>query len=198
MAHRRSFRGRGISESQRRKKSWVQTAKLVGSGSGAPGFSTSLSVALTTPATIGDSTLVVDALLAGDGTGTNPLFSVLPEEATILRIRGSLLFPKNQTDGLGTVSQQFVFGLGVKSIVGTTSDSYPGPISDASWDGWMYLRQSALPPVDANATIIDVKSMRKLKSGDHFFVAVEGLTGTGGTGVTVEWVYDLRLLLLLP
>ena len=198
MAHRRSSR-RGVSDTQRRKKAWFTVKEIVGGGGASPGFQTSFSTTLTTPGVGGTSTRSVFALLAGSGTGADPLVSQIPEESTILRMRGSLLFPKNVPDtGGGPADSQFAVGFGVTAIRDSNADSYPAPISEGDWDGWMFLRQSAVSPVDSIGTMVDVKSMRKVKSGDFFFISFEASAGVNVLNTVGLWMLDLRILLLLP
>ncbi len=201
MAHRRSTRGRGISDAQRRKKTWA-AVKVVANGAGTAGDPDFLTAfVLETPAagSAGESQSDVLALIdSGSSLGTGDELSTLPEESTILRMRGSLVFPKTDgtpTAGLG-VTTQFALGIGVASIRAIVGGSSPLPISDADWDGWMFLRQSAVAPLDSVGTIVDVKSMRKLRGGDALFIAAE--TINQATGVSGQWTMDLRLLILLP
>jgi len=199
MPHRRSLgRGRGISQSQRRKKTWIAVKNVV-DVSRTPGFLTSFAIEVVTPVGLtGSSTVEVLAAMTGDGTAGSPFISTLPEESTILRIRGSVLFPKNVIDASGTlIEAEFAIGFGVKAISDNLIPSFPAPVTDVDWDGWMFRRESAVSPVDSEGTVIDVKSMRKIKSGDAFFVAVEGVSGTAAS-TTGVFVMDLRLLLLLP
>ncbi len=199
MAHRRT-RSRGISQTQRRKKTWLQLRTVIGVGDQTPGFQTSFGLGVDTPGSFGSSDRDGFFAATGDGTGAAPFQSSLPEESTILRVRGSLQFPKTEvTGGGGTfgIANQAAFGFGVAPLTDNFNSSYPGPITDADWDGWMFLRQSTLPPVEANSGIVDVKAMRKLRSGDTFFVMAEGLQ-IAATTVPFEWAFDLRLLILLP
>ncbi len=199
MAHRRSFRGRGISDAQRRKKTWI-SIKVATTGAGPldPEFLTAFTLTTPAAATAGESVVDTLALISDPLTGIGDELSTLPEESTILRIRGSLTFPKS--DGTPsttpTVSVQHAFGIGVASIRSLVGGTSPAPIVDADWDGWMFLRQSTVAPVDSIGTVVDVKSMRKLRGGDALFVTAE--TVAIGAGVEVSWAMDLRLLILLP
>ncbi len=202
MAHRRSFgRGRGISETQRRKKAWFSVKFPIAAQVLDSLFQTS--IRMVTPATTasaGSTTLdVLGAVDAGSGTDEGDEFSTLPEECTILRARGSLLFPKN-TAGAGAtdVADQYAFGFGVTDIRTIVNATVPGPIVDTDWDGWMFLRQSALPPVEANSGIVDVKAMRKIKTGDAFFLAAQAVNGNASVTPLGQFQFDLRLLILLP
>jgi len=203
MAHRRGgFRGRGISDSQRRKKAWFQLVTATGAtGAGLSAISSAIATNLGATAGVlgGTNKSVFAAVSLGALTASGDELSTLPEESTILRIRGSLLFPKNVVgSGVDVVADNYSFGFGVTDIRSIVNATVPGPILDASWDGWMFLRQSGLPPVEANSGIVDVKAMRKLKTGDAFFVAMESVSGDTTITPAFDFLYDLRLLILLP
>ncbi len=197
---RRAFRGRsGISQSQRRKKTWVQVVEAAGGSANAPGFVSTFEVALAPNTTPGNNTKFGFVVASGDGTQGAPLVSNLPSESTILRIRGSLAFPKNNYNGTGLVNTQVAIGYGVTSLTDLNSDSYPGSISDGSWDGWMFLRQSAVAPVDSEGSIVDIKAMRKINDGETLFVQTESVAGDGTPSAAVQlFQLDIRILLLLP
>jgi len=103
MAHRRgSFRRSGISQAQRRKKTWISVKQSSGlATSGEANFRTSIQMNLPATGASQDATTKVSLALVSDFPGTTPGTqgleeSTLPEESTILRVRGSLLFPKNE------------------------------------------------------------------------------------------------------
>jgi len=197
MAHRRSFT-RGISQSQRRKKTWIQLKQLAPSGGEIPGFITTFQSFIPATGPSGNGARAGFIFVTGDGTAEFPLVSNFPEECTILRIRGSLLFPKYITsEPLGTTDVATSFGFGVAAITDLDAQSYPAPGSNADWDGWMFKRQSPVSPVDSAGTIVDVKAMRKIKSGDCFFTMAESVA-LGTTSTDAQWQYDMRLLILLP
>jgi len=204
MAHRR-FRGRGISDSQRRKKAWIGLKQLVPGTPGSGDGSFTTSIKLTTPIGSGSTapgnfSSAIAAFISDPDPQIGEEASTLPEECTILRARGSLLFPKTVP---GTVANQIdiqhSFGFGVTDIRSIASGIAPGPILDVDWDGWMFLRQSTVAPVDSVGSAVDVKAMRKIKTGDAFFVAATAMDVAGGAFVpTADWIFDLRLLILLP
>ena len=106
MVHRRSFKGRGISESQRWKKAWISVKEeLVGAGAGNASFvsSVNMSVPLSVSGGIGAISNSVFALVSDPDATVGEEASTLPEECTILRSRGSLVFPKT-TFAAGTNS----------------------------------------------------------------------------------------------
>ena len=202
MVRSRSFRGRGISDSQRRKKTWISAKVALGAPvAGDAAFTTG--IVIETPATtdIGDIGNAGFALIFAGGSGEGDEVSSLPEESTILRARGSLLYPNNnvsesaQAPSAQTTTYSFGFGVtDVRSLVGGT---VLGPIVDADWDGWMFLRQSGLKPLDGNATMVDVKAMRKIQSGDALFFAAQSVSGFGAAAIG-EFAFDMRFLVLLP
>jgi len=206
MAVRRSFaRGRGISESQRRKKTWI-SVKVPTAATGLDTAQFQTAAFLEVPATstpIGSTQKAGLALIEdpGGSATVGAEQSTLPEESTILRARGSLLFPKNtalEGTASSTLTDQYAFGFGVTDIRGAVQGTFPGPILDADWDGWMFLRQSAVAPVDSDGTMVDVKAMRKLKGGDCLFFAVESVSGDGVSTPAGVFIFDMRLLILLP
>jgi len=63
----------------------------------------------------------------------------------------------------------------------------------------MFRRQSSVSPLDSEGTNVDVKSMRKIQDGEAFFVSTEVVRGQAVVSeVFHTWIYDLRLLVLLP
>jgi len=202
MSRRGSFtRPRGISQSQRRKKTWISVKAAVATPSAGDSiFTTSFQLPVAqTGASDGSHSEVAFGLIDVGAAGDGDEFSTLPEECTVLRIRGSLLFPNNAFASGDTLPiNNHAFGIGVTDIRSIVNSNFPGPIIDSDWDGWMFLRQSALKPLDAQATMMDVKSMRKIKTGDALFFAAQTVNGTGGGGASADWAMDARILVLLP
>ena len=202
MARRGSFRGsRGISDSQRRKKAWVSIKNILDpSGAQQSNFQTSLVINLPeSTAGPGGRAEAFRGVIADPVSGVGDEFSTLPEESTILRVRGSLLFPAHDiTATAASVGAQYAFGFGVTDIRSIVNGVAPGPIVDADWDGWMFLRQSAVADITYPGSVIDVKAMRKIKTGDAFFMAAQSVTGFAATAPAEDFTFDLRLLMLLP
>jgi len=187
MTRRGSFRGRsaGISEAQRRKKSWF------GSTSSADG---------------GRANTVVISLAGGALPQVATFFfrSTVNEslaESTIIRIRGSIELPSNTLVHVNAdLDQQFAFGMCVVSEAAAEVAAVPNPASaeGASWDGWMFYRSQNQKVLDANAGIFDVKAMRKWKSGDAYCL-VYGSAGRLLTGaIASDCFISMRTLFLLP
>ncbi len=206
MAHRASFRRSGISQSQRRKKTWGSLKIETTASPSTTNAAFTTSIKLRSNIVIGASTAAgnmrkgyLGLVSEGVSAGVGDELSTLPEECTILRARGSLLFPKTEV-GTGTeVDTQQVFGFGVTDIRSIVNAAAPHPGLDPDWDGWMFLRQSAVAPVDSVGSIVDVKAMRKIQTGDAFFVAVTSMNiGASGAVAAADWIFDLRLLILLP
>jgi len=195
MPRQRSFRGRGVSQSQRRKKSWFALKLVISTGIQVPGYDTMFQLETVADSTVGRSVRDGFIAMSGDGTAIAPFTSTIPEESTILRVRGSLVFPKYDTSA--ATGTDHSFGFGVSAISDLNSDSYPGPLSDIDSDTWMFLRKGAIAPLDAAGTIVDVKAMRKVVSGDAFFVMAETTTSSSNPTDGL-WQFDLRLLILLP
>jgi len=202
MAHRRgSFRK--ISDSQRRKKSWISVKTAVGGG-GAGDSSFVTSIQMFTPMTLTTGGSTEDDLFALVSSGQvteGDEVSTLPEECTILRSRGSLLFPKNVPSSdptTGGAADNYAWGFGISDIRSLVNGFSPGPIVDSDWDGWMFLRQSGVSPLDSEGTMVDVKAMRKIKTGDALFFAAQAVNGDGVETPAATWLFDMRLLILLP
>jgi len=198
MAHRSSFRGRGISQSQRRKKTWT------------PFFA---------PATFDGITFgsvnqlilnfqAAEILSTPSGSGqTVGFFSQddFPEESTILRIRGSLELQKNELPiSSSGRAATFAIGIGVMERTAAELGVVPNPASPdgAAWDGWMFYRSTMLPPVEAESSTFDVKSMRKVQGGYSMIVVAGSFQASPDDGTTdipaISASMVARALVLLP
>jgi len=209
MARRASFRGRGISQSQRRKKAWSALSgpavgqDLTGQGPFTPTLNYQIAAGTTDAFGLGADALaftVESGQLEGD----------IPQEATILRIRGSLILNKNVTDVGNTppISDQgidtFAFGIGVMETGATRLGAFPNPATPdgSDWDGWMFYRSINSAVLDAEGSIIDVKAMRKVQSGQTL-IMVAGVQSAMydnavGTLAGLSAALTARILLLLP
>ncbi len=202
MAHRRgSFRRAGISQSQRRKKAWIGVKTANGAvGATQVLFNTSIVMETAiTGAAAGAQQTDTFGLVGSGAVEAGDEQSTLPEESTILRARGSLSFPKNSsTGGQGPANDNYAWGFGVTDIRSIVAAVVPLPITDVDWDGWMFLRQSSVAPVDSEGTMVDVKAMRKIKTGDALFFAAQAVSGDAVATPIGTWIFDMRLLILLP
>jgi len=140
-------------------------------------------------------------LLAGPGDSVSLL--VFPSQAgftesTILRIRGSLSVPKGKWDS--ATIEAFAFGIGIVSDQSAEALAVPNPATATGydWDGWLFLRQSNQATVEAQATIVDVKAMRKWKSGDSIVFVAGAATNDPSGVVSSAFGFSLRGLFLLP
>jgi len=201
MAHRsRNFRGRGISDSQRRKKSWIQITGPTVSSDGtiaSPDVQTP-NMNFVIPSATGTSL----PSSASVGLISDPVLDKVPAESTILRLRGSVNLPKNIIDL--TDVNTFAIGIGVMEATAAALGAFPNPATPAggAWDGWMFYRSSQQGALDSNAGIIDVKSMRKVQSGSAIII-VFGQFNSSTDGsfpdiVAAEMQLNLRGLILLP
>ena len=204
MAHaRRSFRGRGISDSQRRKKSWIQ---VTGPTTGSDGVSANPDIQ-----TPNINMFILEDLVGGvvdQGLGhsigliSDPVLDKVPAESTILRIRGSMNLPKNIV--LVNVVTNLVIGIGVMETGAAQLGAFPNPATPegGAWDGWMFYRSQQAGSLDANATVFDVKSMRKVESGSSIII-VFGQFVSRSDNVAPQTLdqlaqVNLRALILLP
>jgi len=182
---RSTFR-RGISDTQRRKKAWIDMNAAPVLGLDQSGGSLDLQ-------TIGANEQVA-VLQFPSQSGFL--------ESTILRIRGSLTVPKSTYDLVTPFANViFAFGIGIVSDDAAAALAVPNPATATGydWDGWMFLRQSNQSTVESQATMVDVKAMRKWKSGDSI-VFVVGVTSNDTTPSVPggSWGFSLRGLFLLP
>jgi len=196
MAHRRSFRG-GISQSQRRKKTWIPF-KAPYTSDGTLFGDIGLIINFQAPAVAAQVSPI------GQAIGFFSDLGEVPEESTILRIRGSLELPKN--DVSTAAGEVHAIGIGVMERTAAELGAVPNPASPegAAWDGWMFYRSTMLPPVEAESSLFDVKSMRKVQGG-YAAIVVAGSYATnevaGGSGTTIPAIDAKlvgRLLILLP
>jgi len=189
MAHRRSFRsGRGISDSQRRKKAWIDM-------NAAPGFGEDIAGGSLGTATLGAPGEDVGVLVFP--SSTNQAFA----ESTILRIRGVLNVPKSTSVNQADMTSVFAFGIGIISEQASevlTAIPNPATASGWDWDGWMFLRNNYTTPVDPAGEIVDVKAMRKWHSGDSIVFVAGVATSEVAGEVGQIFQFSLRGLFLLP
>jgi len=161
-----SFRGRsGISESQRRKKTW--TGFVVGTGM-KNGFS------LPVPAAPDNSESLALIFFPADGTAAL-------SESTLLRIRGTVSIPKSTP--ASPVNTVVAFGIAMVTNEAAAAGSVPNPatVFGADWDGWLFYRSTVLDTVETQAGIFDAKAMRKFNGGTSL-VFVGGAATDTGTG----------------
>jgi len=189
MAHRRggSSRGRGISQSQRRKTKWVS-------------FGTDSNI----PISIGIINEVGNQVTGTEVTATAFIADPMSEglqESTILRIRGSLFLRENKKAALlsNRFSEAFAYGIGVVTQEAAEAGAVPNPASvdGASWDGWMFYRSQMEPNIDAQSTVIDVKAMRKLESGYTLVFVLGAVFNDAYTAVQPEAQLAARILFML-
>jgi len=195
MAHRR-FRS-GISQSQRRKKVWAAFQTLANADGQ---LSTELTLILNfdaTPLTVGAVSSAAIGYVFGQDS--------IDKESTLMRTRGALQMQKNEVDNAAGGDQTvFAFGIGVMETGAATLGAFPNPASPAGavWDGWMFYRSQNQGAVDANAGIVDVKSMRKIQSG-YSLIMVMGVhtvsnDGSPPANVPMDGFFTGRGLFLLP
>jgi len=127
MANRsRSTFRRGITETQRRKKSWIDMN--VGPAQGED---------------VSAGGLTPSALVAPGGEISILQFPSQPGfmESTLLRIRGVLSVPKSTYTSAPDGTEVFAFGIGVVSDVSAAASAVPNPATAIGydWDGWLFL-----------------------------------------------------------
>jgi len=127
-------------------------------------------------------------------------------ESTLMRIRGSLLMEKNTVAGAIEGHVTFAFGIAVvesTNLLGPFT-KFPNPANPvgAQWDGWMFYRSINTAILDAEASIIDVKSMRKIQSGYSLIFVYGGYASSDDdanvTTPALQATLTARGLFLLP
>jgi len=184
MAHQRVFRGRGISQSQRRKKTWTSLSNSDISCSG---------VSLVVP-DVGPGPSAAVALRGVESSEAGGFV-----EGTILRIRGSIEVPKTVVDSNG-IFTTVAFGIGFVTNEAFQAGAVPNPAigTGADWDGWMFYRSNVQGSLDANAGIFDVKAMRKWEDGMTFCLIAGVCNDSGVTPGEQITFLVARALILLP
>jgi len=182
---RSTFR-KGVSQTQRRKKAWIDMNLGPARGEDIIG-----------------SALLPPDIVAGPGESVAVL--QFPSQAgfiesTILRIRGYVDVPKSASSIGADGSSATAFGIGIVSDQAATALAVPNPATATGqdWDGWMFLRSSSQIAVDINGTMLDIKSMRKWQSGDSIVVVAGAATTAAGGYSSLSVAFSLRGLFLLP
>jgi len=94
----------------------------------------------------------------------------------------------------------FAFGIGIVSDAAAEALAVPNPATATGydWDGWLFIRQSSQIAVDIQGTVVDVKAMRKWKSGDSIVFVMGSATDEVGGAASGSASFSLRGLFLLP
>jgi len=187
----RGLRSRSsFARSSRRKSSWG-----FGPATSTDGESQSLSASA--------------AILAGQAV------SILADGQTLVRTRGDFnIFL--QTAGTQADGFSGAFGIGVATTAAITAGvaSVPTPITEETWDGWLYHRYFSVicaEPIavattskigaqvhDVAAALrfeVDSKAMRKLTQDQTIYAVIEVIE----IGVaTARWAFNSRMLFKLP
>ena len=133
--------------------------------------------------------------------------SVLTDGTTLVRTRGQLDVILAAASAAGD-GYQGAFGIGVttQAAVAVGITAVPTPITEQTWDGWLYWTPISVHVGEATAgdknwasgaqrTTVDSKAMRKLKEDQSIF-AVWEVTEIGTATATIFW--DSRALFKLP
>jgi len=200
MARARSFRSRGISEAQRRKKSWIQVTGPTVSADGS-NISLTQNPNLVLPLAAGAP--VSDTFADSIGVFSDPDLDKIPAESTLLRLRGSVNLPKNNS-GANEVTN-IAIGIGVMESGAAALGAFPNPATPegGAWDGWMFYRSQQQGNLDANSGVVDIKSMRKVQSGSSVIIvfgryisSADGSVVSAPSATSAQ--INLRALILLP
>jgi len=140
--------------------------------------------------------------------------STLLDGLTVMRIRGSLeLWLGTSNGAAGGFAGAFGIAKASTAAVAAGAASVPTPVTEQSWDGWMYWQSilikshgvidgtvsndgDAINAVTAaQRIIIDTKAMRKTAIDESIYACLE--VTEAGTA-TMEWHMDSRMLVALP
>jgi len=188
MAHRRGSFRRGVSDSQKRRKTWIP---LLADTTG-PFFGQ-----LTAPAAAGSTK---DIFFGSFAPGL--------QESTILRTRAEFTFDPKAVSSILSEGAVFAVGMGIitneAAAAGPAAVPNPAGTTGAFWDGWFvhetYSWNTLLATgfVENRHQVIDSKAMRKVPTGMGLVIAF-GLA-VSGAGITGDLSYSLagRNLFMLP
>jgi len=176
----RSFRGGrgrtvGISDSQRRKKTWT-------------GFAIGTTL-------INGFELVPATLVAAGSSLQLVQFAAVNsaslQESTLMRLRGSIQLPKSDP-GPNGVDDISAFGIAMVTDEAASVGAVPNPatVIGADWDGWLFYRSTVSGVLDATGAIFDAKAMRKFKAGMSLIfvggLATDSANGTAAGRFTIS------------
>ena len=135
--------------------------------------------------------------------------SVIQDGATLLRLRGQLIYMLDTTSALtGGFTGAFGIGIATQAAVAAGAASVPLPVDEQDFDGWIFWRPFSMKSVTAtiadgsNAVSVservdvDTKAMRKLREGDSIYAALQ-ITSEVGSAV-MQVFFDSRILIALP
>ncbi len=136
------------------------------------------------------------------GTGLHTLVTLVPTEAetTIVRVRGSMIFQFLPD----TVNDVYLGAIGLITVQAAASAagsaSMPGPVTDASNDGWFWHSFVDFMASGVGAEVpgygyrvdIDSKAMRKVNDNERVVMRLESTTHSAGVSVKVAG--DFRVL----
>jgi len=120
------------------------------------------------------------------------------EDVTILRTRGQINAAIVTTDD--TQVFQFFLGMGLCTTEAALAGAVPLPGDNPEWDGWfvhqvMGMGEFATATVIRSTQIIDSKAMRKVPSGQVFFLSTQVFTAVGSSGQVINESIQFRSLL---
>ena len=129
------------------------------------------------------------------------------EGITLARLRGrfraQLLLVGSANDGM---TGAFGIAIATTAALAAGVNSVPTPITEQSWDGWLYWAPTQLFGVSTSVFPqengsnldyeVDSKAMRKMDADQSLYAIWEGDSETGT--VTQRMIFDSRVLFMLP
>ena len=138
-------------------------------------------------------------------TAQSPLIPGL----TVVRVRGEFTIVLNAITTVGDGFNNFAVGIGVASLAAFTAGvaSLPTPLTEIEWPGWLWhsshgelqgmsITESGQSPLEALRGVIDSKAMRKLRTDEVIFGAIE--MGTEVGTAVASFSARTRMLVKLP
>jgi len=153
----------------------------------------------------GTGGIAVSAITASGAFFIGAAVQALGDGLTVIRQRGELTAILSvATSALDGFSGAFGIGKATSAAVLGGIANVPTPITEQSWDGWLYWTPiQVISPIaaqfDNGATVfrqtVDTKAMRKLSEDEALYAAWEG-TEVGTATMSLFW--DSRVLAKLP
>ena len=138
--------------------------------------------------------------------------SAIVDSITLIRTRGELIMWCSAATAAGD-GFHGAFGIAKATMAALVAGaaSVPTPITEDTWDGWLYHRYFSLfspgpvavataaqeqlqnaPNISSLRLEVDSKAMRKINVDESFYCALEvAVHGAGG----MEWVFNSRILI---
>ena len=158
----------------------------------------------------------LQSVVASSATIATGIITITADGGTLVRTRGDLNIFLSVASGAAD-GYHGAFGIAMISLAAATAGvaSIPTPITEESWDGWLYHRYFSIFPGETiaaataaqqadqvNATSaalhieVDSKAMRKEETDMALYASLEVILQ--GAAATLRWAFNSRMLVKLP